>query len=537
MNIFFHCLTFVLLLFFATNDVATAGPLETKSVKGLVSGACISGNVGSEISFTNKKGDNNLSRSSRIKAGEEVYETHETIHPYSRTAGVWERKLSWPNASYISVHFAAFDLAADDYVEISSPDGKYNYRYEGKGKVVRGGAATLSRFWASHIPGDTAIIRFYTVNPKGGYGFRIDKWVHGYAPEALQGGNTEAICGTDDKEWAPCYNGTTIYEQGRKVARLLIQGSWLCTGWLLGSESHLMTNNHCIGSQSDANNTDYEFMAEGATCMTNCPQMQCPGTVEATSGTLIQTDTALDYTLIKLPTDLTSKYGYLKARDVLPDVQERIYIPQHPGGKGKQIAVNDTRIGGYCEVHSTTQSPCIGGSGDIGYYCDTEGGSSGSPVLAYNDHCVVALHHCAYCPNRGVRLTEVITDLGGNVPANAVSPAGTSCIITDSSLTLSPASGDYVSTQRFDLTLIVEAVGVSVIGLNATLDGKSVTTPLQSCVISGTLISGGETFRCPNILAGSILGVGTHTLNVTVDLSDGSSVNDEVSWNVLENEE
>ena len=52
----------------------------------------------------------------------------------------------------------------------------------------------------------------------------------------------------------------------------------------------------------------------------------------------------------------------------------------------------------------------------------------------------------------------------------------------------------------------------------------------------GTLISGGQTFRCPNI-TGEFLGEDTHTLNVTLDLSDGSSVSDSVTWEVVGNTE
>jgi len=104
------------------------------------------------------------------------------------------------------------------------------------------------------------------------------------------------------------------------------------------------------------------------------------------------------------------------------------------------------------------------------------------------------------------------------------------------SLTISPPSGNYVTTQSFDLTLIVEAPGLSVIGGSATLDGSDVIDALAACVIPGTLVSGGQTFRCPDIVAGD-LGTGTHTLDVTLDLSDSSSVSDTVTWEVMENTE
>jgi hypothetical protein len=63
-------------------------------------------------------------------------------------------------------------------------------------------------------------------------------------------------------------------------------------------------------------------------------------------------------------------------------------------------------------VDSITAPPCSGsGYNDVGYYCDTEGGSSGSPVLETSSHKVIALHHCAYCPNRGVPIHLVYDEI------------------------------------------------------------------------------------------------------------------------------
>lgn len=367
---------------------------------------------------------------SLVKVGEEVAEKVETDHPYAAKRGlIWEKEFYYPGAGYIAIHFSAFDLAKGDYVEISSPDGRFVYQYIEKGKKVKDSRESLNTFWATHIPGDLAVVRLVGKNNRSGYGFVIDKWARGYERGYIEAvmssleeeAMVEAICSSDDKEWAKCYSGTEMYNKSRAICRLLIGGSSACTGWLLGSAGHVMTNNHCIGTQSDADNTDFEFMAEGATCTTSCASWgACPGTVAASSSTLVQTNADLDYTLVLLPTNVTGTYGYLQLRDTLPSIGERIYIPQHPSAYGKQIAVDSDVDGTYAVIYSLNQTPCAGGPGDIGYYADTEGGSSGSPVLAYNDNLVVALHHCANCPNRGVPIPSIITSLGTNIPPNAI---------------------------------------------------------------------------------------------------------------------
>ncbi|MCK4762146.1 MAG: trypsin-like peptidase domain-containing protein [Candidatus Aminicenantes bacterium] len=370
----------------------------------------------------------------KVKVGEEVVEKFTTAHPY-KGGEILEQIFHWPEAGYIAIHFSQFNLAKGDYVEIANAEGTISYTYKEKGKSVKGGTEAISEFWATHIPGDTAVVTLYSKNKNGGFGFEVDKWVHGYPREQIEiaffkmengfeaDAGIEAICGTNDKEWAQCYLGTDMYNNAKAVCRLLMNGSSACTGWLLGSEGHVMTNEHCIGSQSTADNTDFEFMAE-ASCTTNCSSwFACPGTVVADHGTVVQLDSALDYTLVMLPTNVSGTYGYLKMRDTLPTINERIYIPQHPSAYGKQIAVYSTDShdeSGFGEIYTTSATPCSGGPGDIGYYADTEGGSSGSPVIAFDDNLVVALHHCALCPNRGVPIPAIIADLGSNIPADAV---------------------------------------------------------------------------------------------------------------------
>jgi hypothetical protein len=371
------------------------------------------------------------------KIGEEIVRRVETQHPYrgELEAGaprlIREETFHHEDATYIALHFARFQLADGDYMIVRSPDGLQSWRYEGLGRAEMG--LDPEGFWAVHIKGDTAIVELHAgLNASDAFGLAIDRYARGYTSAELLGeepgqapNDVEAICGADDSEWAKCYEDTEpeIYDKARAVSRLLINGSFTCTGWLLGCEGHLMTNNHCISSQATANNTDYEFMGESSSCSQNCFSIsQCPGPIAALNATLVRTNGALDYTLLKLPGNPSSTYGFMVMREAGPIVNERIYLPQHAAGWGKRIAVFSTHPqdqSGFCEVFSTNSPPCTGGPGDIGYYADTQGGSSGAPVLAYSDHKVVSLHHCANCPNRGLDTVDLIASIGADLPACA----------------------------------------------------------------------------------------------------------------------
>lgn len=356
-----------------------------------------------------------------VTIGTNVEVSVSTSHPYNVKNGVvFEQEFFNAGSGYVKIHFSNFDLAEGDYVEIYSPETGESVTYSGKGKVVRGGSATISKFWTASIWSDRAIVRLYSAGKAEGYGFDIDEVAYGYTPEEIEkkmSVSLKKICGTDDKDWAKCHQGTAMYEKAKAVSRLYINGSSACTGWLLGSEGHLMTNNHCIANQTEADNTEYEFMAEGATCNTSCTGwFSCRGTIAAYSGTLVKTSTSYDYALVKLPGNLSTTYGYLSFRSTLPSLGERIYIPQHPGGKGKQISVVDDKSStGYSKIDRI-------GTTDVYYFADTEGGSSGSPVLGYSDNLVVALHHTGNCTsgNGGVKNTSVISHIGSSMPANGV---------------------------------------------------------------------------------------------------------------------
>ncbi|MBZ4418118.1 serine protease [Myxococcus sp. RHSTA-1-4] len=372
------------------------------------------------------------------KVGEDVMRKFESPHPYASTSvradggPIHSDVLHHPGAAYIAAHFSRLELEDGDFVVVRAPDGSRSWRYDNSQPGARDG------FWAIAIPGETAIVELHSRDHAGRqgilnkHGYTIDRFARGYT-NAEMGftGNTEALCGADDSQRAACYTTSepVIYGRGKPVARLLINGSSACTGWLVGSQGHVLTNQHCIGSATDAQNTSFEFMAEGSTCATNCESwFGCPGTVISSSATLVKSDAPRDYALVQLPVNPTNSYGYLQLRSSGAVVNERIYIPQHPAAWGKMIAVTstDTRDeSGFAEVYSLNEPACqTGGPNDVGYFADTQGGSSGSPVIGHSDNLVVALHHCANCANRGVPIQEVISHLGTSLPTCALPAAG-----------------------------------------------------------------------------------------------------------------
>ncbi len=323
-----------------------------------------------------------------------------------RTADGWTLEIHHPGATYVALHFSKFDLPSGERVTISDSQGGQSYVLSGKGKMEAG------TFWSQHIKGERAMINFTTRRALAN-GFEIDKYGAG---NVNIGFTPEAICGADDKDNAVCFENShpVEYDKGRAVARLLISGSSLCTGWLASADNHLVTNEHCITTATAALNTDYEFMAEAANCGDSNCQLCHAGTVFS-GATFIQDNAALDYALVQINSaNPAATYGYLEIDDRAATIGEQIYIPQYPGGRAKELGIVSSdpgNVSGVCEVDGFSAGCSSSAYQDVGYQCDTEGGSSGSPVLASSSHKVIALHHCANCPNRGVPITLVCDEI------------------------------------------------------------------------------------------------------------------------------
>lgn len=339
---------------------------------------------------------------------------------------IYEKEFFSENSAYIKLYFESFDLAPKDYLEITGSTTGESIIYAGKGKIIDQNNTMISDFWSRIILDDKVTVKLYSYGNTGNHnGFEIKKVAYGYSEakiaEQLAANQTQrAICGSDNKESIACYEGTEMFEKAKAVCRLIINGSSLCTGWLLGSEGNVMTNNHCIGNASDARNTDFVFNYQYSNCSeTSIAQSD----VVASSSTFIKTSSSLDYTLVQLPVNPTNTYGYLSLSSNITSAGDRIYIPQHPGGRRKEISVV-TDLGGTANGFSNVFSSNTNNFQSVRYYADTEGGSSGSPVIDFNSNLVVAIHNTGGCPNGSYgRSDELISAIGSDMPNNGVDDA------------------------------------------------------------------------------------------------------------------
>lgn len=330
-------------------------------------------------------------------------------------------------ASFIKLHFEYFKLPAGAVLEVSDANGKEVYRYSAaklgphtvEAKLGENGKTS---FAAMSVNGEVARVRLLLNGAKwdwAQHGVRIRQIMEGFpeaqiaeimrrAPVATGENSTLSICGVNERLDAACHENTypAEFERSRPVARLVMSGG-LCTAWRLGNGNFMMTNNHCIATQSETQGAEVWFNYQRTTCNGNT---MAPVT-KVSAATMLKTDATLDYTLFTLSNlSAVASFGNfgLDVRNLIKD--EQIFIPQHGGGDPKQISItSDANTGGVCRIDAPVQNGNGTGT-DAGYKCDTVGGSSGSPVLSTTSKRVVALHHLGGCPsgnNSGALISKI----------------------------------------------------------------------------------------------------------------------------------
>ena len=354
----------------------------------------------------------------RIKVGDEL--SYRAATPAAYPLGGPSRPVSWsetvvsPGATFLRIHFQKFNLPDGDYVTVSSPDGTDFWTYTGKGPRGTG------EFWSFIVESDTAVVELHSgshAKARGRHGVVIDRIAHGTAPAWEDGSPIEkVICGTDGRQDVACHTGINT----RPVARLSFQsggGSYVCTGWLVAgpNANTMLTNNHCVANQTEVSTVQARFNYQ----RTTCGGTTTAATTTYAGGTFLRTHSGLDYTILTLQGNPEATWGEYVATTKTPAVGMAINFPQHPGGGLKRIAYwKDSARTLRCNV--STANATYGGAtsgSQMGYSCDSEGGSSGSPIMDAGTGRIIGLHHfggvsSSSCLNSATQMKNVCANAG-----------------------------------------------------------------------------------------------------------------------------
>lgn len=348
----------------------------------------------------------------------------ESPHPYPQGRGerapVWTDMVTSPGATFVRVHFVGFHLSQGDYVTVSNHDGSQFWTYTDRGLNGNGD------FWSFAVDGDTAIVEIHG-GPQRGYGYRIKEVGHGTVELKKPTPTPEVVCGTEGREDVACHLPEIDAAQ-RPVARLLFTSGgsqFLCTGELVSgsNNSTMITNNHCFSTQTEVNTVQATFNFQRTTCggSTNA------ATTNYAGGTFLKTNSerrkgakgGLDYTLLTLQGNPEATWGELIATTKSVSVGNLIWFIQHGGGNEKKIGYwEDAAKTTRCKVATINATYGAAATGSqIGYACDSEGGSSGSAITDPVTGRIIALHHyggvsTSSCLNSGTAMTRICSDAG-----------------------------------------------------------------------------------------------------------------------------
>ena len=215
-----------------------------------------------------------------------------------------------------------------------------------------------------------------------------------------------------DKDIRFYESNARIIAVARSVAKLSFPEAGklaTCTGFMV-APSLLLTNHHCVNTMDTCFGTvamfGYQRDANGHVMPTK--QYDCLAIVEASK--------PLDYALLQMDgspgaADAWGVVTFNPAASLAAG--EPLYLLQHPAGEPKRVALDDCNVS---TLKAPGSVPAV--ESDFGHKCDTESGSSGSPLFDMS-HRVVGLHHFGFDKklerwareNRAVHIAPILTEI------------------------------------------------------------------------------------------------------------------------------
>jgi hypothetical protein len=385
-------------------------------------------------------------------------------------ANTWQRIFSPPAApggtKFLMLRLTASNLSGGDRVEVDLGYGKDIFT-----------AASGASFWTRPIAGNSVALRYVDdgVGPADGsvsiaeYGRGEGLKQGGADAAAVPPGNSNAdlflidspyteptffnkagVCpdmGSPSWENVACLPAGVPKDTAASVGMFVhADGDHLtsCSAALIGPDL-ILTAAHCIATQAEADSAaftlDFQTNCDGTRPVGYNPRFLKLTRVVKTGVTRPAGDLrpALDYSVVQLdPGAAGVGAPALVIRSSLPAVGEDLFVVHHPRGTSKKISRKPADPS--CQVLGVTAS-------SLTYACDSDNGSSGSPVLDSLGR-IVAVNDWVFgaCNNRGQGSAAILQDFIDPVPP--VKDLDVMLVLDRSgSMTLPGLSGDSKMTE------------------------------------------------------------------------------------------
>lgn len=312
----------------------------------------------------------------------------------------WRLRIHSAGAKTLSLRFAPFVLPAGASVQIYDPAGR---QVQGP---YTGANTTPQGVWTSVIPGEELVVEARVpASEAAALRLGIAAVYHGFRDWKDAGATAKSgSCNID----VVCPQGDPWRNEIRSVARITVNGQFLCSGQLVNNvrqdlTPYFLTADHCgIGDK-----TGDAGPASSVVFYWNYETSNCAGTP---NGNLNQTqsgsqfvadDVTSDFTLLRLAQTPPPEFNiYFAGWNVTPQAPQSGAGIHHPAGDEKRISLYDTpaqaiqgQFPGSGSVHQGWQVRWAQGV--------TEGGSSGSGLWNQNRHVVGVLSYGdASCSNQ-----------------------------------------------------------------------------------------------------------------------------------------
>ncbi len=404
---------------------------------------------------------------------------------------IWSREVSVRDAAFLKLHLVDVNLRAGDYLDVLAPSGRIVDRISGRGPKEMGS------FWTLSVFDDRLLLELHVRHDYSRPPFSVDRVLVGdrEAVEALPG--LRSICEPPDFEYAVCYQGDSgkwanvLASVGvMTVGGDMVTGLW-CSGSNVSPLNYVLTNYHCIGSQSECDSAEFVFNHYRTVCgdsgspLSTPVSFRCDQLVASSPiGDCDPTPSTLDFALSSTLGDPAADFGYVSPDPEALTSGEAVYIVQHPDGRPHEITHGD---GANLVVDGHT----------IRYYdtLDTEPGSSGSPIFRDADDLLVGLHHCGGCTtsgvgNRGMLMAEIYPLIQSYLCSPTLDVAGAGW----EGLTEVAGNGDAVLDPGESWSLVprVRNAACSTEALNVRADAVVGASTAGSIVLSGASLGFGD---------------------------------------------